>query len=114
MGLILDNRAGRIFDDQPRILIEGLSNARIAVRRIVLRNKDGSDMGFKLHLVYSDETHDEVEIEEEDGSIPANDTWQWGLLGAVMIIRAGQRLECVLDSDPTTPVEFIIDFGIST
>lgn len=114
MALLLDNVAGRITDTNPTVLLEAGDAGRMVIRRISLVNQDATALDFKISLVYSDAILENESIDLFDDQIPANDSWAFGLLGGVLFIKVGQRLECVLDSNPTVPAHFCIDFGIVT
>ena len=79
------------------------------VRRINLRNRTGSAVGFILRRIILDHSNQEIRVEEFDDSIPANDRWSWGEFNAVMILMPGCRIELLLDSAPTIPVDWVVD-----
>ena len=91
-------------------ILEGPVDGCYKISLITLHNPNASALGFVLRRVSINDDKDEVTTRRFDESMPANDTWTFGTLGARMTLAAGQRLELLLDSAPANPVEYGLEF----
>ena len=55
---------------------------------------------------------DDLVIRREDDTISATDAYEHGGSGGVWMLNADQRLELVLDSSPTLPIEWSVDYEV--
>ena len=110
------NKSGVTASTQPVILVkpdqyqEG--PAKEIVKLLTLYNPNSSAVSFLIqYVIYVDDR--EVRIRRFDDSIPATDSWSFGMLGAVMVVENPNRLELVLDSEPTEAIEWSADIAVA-
>lgn len=105
---------GFITSTTPQIIAEGADSGILVIRLITLYNPNTAAMGFILRKVVPTDTDQELKITRFDDSIPATDTWPFGLNGTpIMLLFPGQRYEVVLDSFTSgfTGVHWCCDLG---
>lgn len=105
----LDNRSGYVLDTDPKVLLEAETTGRMMWRHLTLYAT--ASTAFVLRYVLVDQDGQETQVVRFVDTIPANDCWEWGAYGGIMILPLNSRLELVLDSTPTNPVHYSLDYG---
>ena len=113
MTALLDSISGIVSTTEPTKLIGLEKPGTIAIKLITLYNPHSSAAAFILRKRVLDENLEERFIKRFDDSIPATDSWVFGTLGGIIVLNDVEHwLELDLDSDPTQPIEFCIDFAV--
>lgn len=87
----------------------------VAIKLITLYNPHSAAATFVLRKRVLDENDEERFIRRFDKSIPATDEWVFGAFGAIMVLDNVEHwYELKMDSAPTQPIEYCIDFGLTT
>ena len=121
MSAIVDSISGIVSNSDGAKLI-GLDDAagvlgrdveRLAIKLITLYNPHSSAATFILRKRVLDENNEERFIKRFDDSIPATDSWVFGTLGGILILSDVEDwYELKLDSAPTQPIEYCVDFAV--
>lgn len=106
----IGNESGTAPNTNAVILLETEATPRI-IRGITLYNPNGGAADFILRYHGYNTLGDEMIIRRYDEQIAATDEWTFGEQGAVMVVPPMTRVELVLDSDPTTPIEWSVDWA---
>lgn len=114
------NRTGSVPDANAHVLLETSEDVAIEVTFLSLYNPNTTDSNFLLRFVIpilastggpTRASGQEYTIRSWDDSILTLDNWIFGTLGATFTLHPpGQRLEFILDSAPTKPIEFYVEF----
>lgn len=115
--VFVDNAAGIIVTTNAMTILEAPKTGKRIIRLITLYNPNSTATSFVLDLIVFDESGDERRMRRFDDAMQINDSWVFGMLGAILVLRGSheatlrQRYEVTLDSTPTNPIEFVIDFA---
>ena len=97
--------------------IAGVVSKRV-IKLITLFNP-GTVVVFKLQIMWKDANGEDQTVRRFRDTMPANDGWVFGTLGAVWVLDSGfdgqpTILQIVLESEPSVPIEYSIDYVDTT
>lgn len=78
------------------------------INLLTVYNPNTTASGFVLRLVAENIHRQDNIYRLFPGSVPALDSWVYGIVGPPLILAQGQRYEIVLDVTPTIPLEYTL------
>ena len=115
MAVVVGSVSGIVSTSDATKIIGLDKPGRMAIKLLTLYNPHSSAAPFLLRKRVLDENDEERFIRRFDASIPSTDSWVFGTLGGIIVLDNVEHwYELVMDSAPTQPIEYCIDFGVTT